>query len=50
MEGIIGLYNYVMIYLTGILFFVTTALLFIINTHLDGALIQILTLKRQINE
>lgn len=37
MEGIIGLYNYVMIYLTGILFFVTTALLFIINTHLDGA-------------
>ena len=36
MEGIIGLYNYIMLYLVGILFFVTAALLLIINDHLDG--------------
>jgi cytochrome c oxidase subunit II len=37
MEGIINLYNYIMIYLTAILCFVTSALLYIIFTHLDGA-------------
>jgi len=36
MEGIISLYNYIMIFLVGILFVVTTALIFIINTHLHG--------------
>lgn len=37
MEGIIALYNYIMLFLVGILFFVTSLLIFIINEHLDGA-------------
>ena len=42
MEGIISLYNYIMIYLVGILFVVTTALVYIIFVHLHG--------KRHINQ
>ena len=37
MEGIIALYNYIMLYLVGILFFVSAALVIIIHTHLDGS-------------
>lgn len=36
MEGIVSLYNYIMTYLVGILFVVTTALVFIITIHLHG--------------
>jgi cytochrome c oxidase subunit 2 len=36
MDGIVSLYNYIMTYLTSILFIVTTALLFIIVIHLHG--------------
>lgn len=36
MEGIISLYNYITAYLVAILFTVTTALVFIIFTHLHG--------------
>lgn len=36
MEGIISLYNYIMTFLVAILFVVTTALVFIIFTHLHG--------------
>lgn len=36
MEGIVSLYNYIMTYLVGILFVVTTALVFIVVTHLHG--------------
>lgn len=36
MEGIVSLYNYIMIFLVAILCFVTAALIFIIFTHLDG--------------
>ena len=36
MEGIVSLYNYIMTYLVGILFVVTTALIFIIYTHMHG--------------
>lgn len=37
MDGITTLYNYIMSYLTAILFVVTTALVFIIVTHLHGS-------------
>ena len=37
MEGIIDLYNYICIYLIGILFFVSTLLFLVIKLHLDGS-------------
>lgn len=36
MEGIINLYNYISCFLTGILFFVSTLLYFVIKDHSDG--------------
>lgn len=36
MEGIVSLYNYVMVYLTAILFFVTTILFFVVSCGIDG--------------
>ena len=36
MEGIINLYNYISCFLSGILFFVSTLLFFVIKDHSDG--------------